>query len=172
MFERVLVTVDDSDATPVALSYVAALAHEHGSAVHVLNVNEILVGGRGYAQLTDNESARLVESAVRELRDVGIPASGSVVRTNAFYSARAIVDTAVDRGADAIVLSATRSRGLRKLLGGSVRDRVLELTSLPVVVAPPPLDDSHCALVHDAVSLSEDDPAAVLARGSRSHRAS
>ncbi len=151
MFERVLVAIDDSQSSPVALSYVAALAGEHGSSVHVLSVNEILIGGRGLAAMTDSESARLVEVAVRELRGGGIDASGSVVRANGFYLAQAIVEAAEDRQADAIVVGSRRRRRLGRVFGRSVRDRVISLTALPVLVAPAPLEATGRHLRGNAV---------------------
>ena len=39
---------------------------------------------------------------------------------------------------DAIVVGSRRLHGIQRLSGRSVRDRILRLTSLPVVVAPTP----------------------------------
>src|SRR5271165_6197559 len=103
-FERILVAIDDSPSAPVTLSFVAALGRQHASSVHVLTVNELLAGGRGRGDMTDTEAGRLVEGAVRELRAGGIAASGAVIRTSAFYLARAIVERAEDHQAGAIVL--------------------------------------------------------------------
>jgi len=143
MFERILVAIDDSSSAPVTLSFVAALAHGHASAVHVVNVNQLLAGGRGWAESTDTEAARLVEGAVRELQGSGITASGAVVRTSASYLARTIVERAEDFQASAIVLGSRRRRGIGRIFGRSVREHVTSLTTLPVVVAPAPLEDSE-----------------------------
>jgi len=141
MFERILTAVDDSPSSAVTLSFVAALAHERGASVHVLNVNEILSGQRGHALLTDTEAARLVEAAVRELRAGGIEASGSVVCANSFRLPRAIADVATDRKADVIVLgSRRRPRPFGRLSGRGLRERVIAVSPLPVMVAPAPLE--------------------------------
>jgi len=143
MFERILVAIDDSSSAPVTLSFVAALAQGHASAVHVVHVNQLLAGGRGWSESTDTEAARLVEGAVRELQRGGITALGAVVRTSAFYLARTIVERAEDYQASAIVLGSRRRRGLGRVFGRSVREHVTRLTTLPVLVAPAPLEDSR-----------------------------
>ena len=49
MFERILLALDDSPAGEVATAFAGALAQRAGTAasVHVLHVNEGLVGGHG-----------------------------------------------------------------------------------------------------------------------------
>ena len=49
MFERILLALDDSPAGEVATAFTGALAQRAGAetSVHVLHVNERLVGGRG-----------------------------------------------------------------------------------------------------------------------------
>lgn len=50
----------------------------------------------------------------------------------------AIVNTARDAGADLIVLCSHGRRGAKRLLLGSVADRVVHLSPFPVLVLPPP----------------------------------
>ena len=150
MFERILVAIDDSSSAPVTVSFVAAFAHRHASAVHVVTVNQLLAGGRGWAESTDTEAARLVEGAVRELHGDGIVASGAVVRTSAFYLARAIVEGAEDYQASVIVLGSRRRRGFGRVFGRSVREHVVSLTTLPVLVAPAPLEGSGHRQGHES----------------------
>jgi nucleotide-binding universal stress UspA family protein len=144
MFERILLALDDSPAGEVATAFAGALAQRTGAgaaagaSVHVLHVNEGLVGGHGLTLQTRQEAIDLVTGAVRQLAEAGVRAGGSVcVSTYRDVPAR-IVAMAAERSAGAIVLGSTRRRWGR-LLSAQVRERTTRLTSLPVLVAPAPL---------------------------------
>ncbi len=53
--------------------------------------------------------------------------------------ARRIVEVAAEEQCTGIVLGSLRLRGVRRLAGRGVRERVLRTSHLPVVVAPPAL---------------------------------
>ena len=80
MFDRLLLALDDSPAGEVATLFAAALARRTGATVHVLHVNEQLVGGNGVTLRSRQESTDLVSGAVRQLADAGVRAGGSVSR--------------------------------------------------------------------------------------------
>ena len=46
MFRRILLAIDASDSSQIALSYATSLAKSSGASVRVVHVNELLVGGR------------------------------------------------------------------------------------------------------------------------------
>jgi nucleotide-binding universal stress UspA family protein len=139
MFDRLLLALDDSPAGDVATLFCAALARRSDAAVHVLHVNERLVGGNGVTLRTRQESTDLVEAAVRQLAESGVRASGSVCVSTYRAVPQRIVGTALERSADAIVLGSTRSRRLGRLFSARVRERTTRLTALPVLTAPSPL---------------------------------
>jgi len=139
MFDRILLALDDSPAGEVATVFTAALARRTAATVHVLHVNERLVGGNGLALRSRREATDLVTSAVQQLADAGVPAGGSV-RVAAYRGVPVrIVEAARDRKADAIVLGSNRHRHLGRLFSRQVRERTTRLTSLPVLTAPSPL---------------------------------
>jgi nucleotide-binding universal stress UspA family protein len=141
MFERILLALDDSPAGEVATAFAGALAQRAGTAasVHVLHVNEGLVGGHGLTLRTRQEAIDLVTAAVRQLADVGVRAGGSIwVSTYRDVPGR-IVAEAAERSAGAIVLGSNRRRRWGRLFSAQVRERTTRLTSLPVLVAPAPL---------------------------------
>ena len=78
MFDRLLFALDDSPGGEVATLFTAALARRTGASVHVLHVNEQLVGGNGVALRSRQEATDLVSLAVRQLADAGVRAGGSV----------------------------------------------------------------------------------------------
>jgi nucleotide-binding universal stress UspA family protein len=142
MFRRILLAVDGSQSGEVAVSFVGGMARHSGAVVRVLLVNELLVGGRGYARLTDKEARAVVDDAVRALVVLGVPAVGEVRVGSPFDIAGRITEAATDWNADVIVLGSRRRRShalLRRLPGSGVRDLVTSLSTLPTVIAPAPL---------------------------------
>ena len=139
MFDRILLALDDSPAGEIAILFAAALARRTGAGVHVLHVNERLVGGNGVTLRSRSEATDLVAGAVRQLADAGVRASGSVCVAPYRGVPARIVAAARERTADVIVLGSTRRRRLGRLFSPRVRERTTRLTSLPVLTAPSPL---------------------------------
>jgi nucleotide-binding universal stress UspA family protein len=137
MFHQLLLAIDESSATPVSVSFAIAKAREHSSSVHVVHVNQYLVGGRGFTVLTGAEANALVDQAVEDLRMSGVPATGSIVRGTCYDVATRIVESAEAWSASAIVLGSHSHRRLRR--GQGVRERVARLSPVPVLSAPAPL---------------------------------
>jgi nucleotide-binding universal stress UspA family protein len=149
MFDRLLLALDDSSAGEVATLFAAALARRTGATVHVLHVNERLVGGNGVTLRSREESKDLVSAAVRQLAEAGVRAGGSVCVSSYRGVPERIVTTALERSADAIVLGSTRDRRLGRLFSPRVRERTTRLTALPVLTAPSPLKVTSPAKVAD-----------------------
>jgi nucleotide-binding universal stress UspA family protein len=139
MFERILLALDDSPAGELATAFTGALARRAGASVHVLHVNERLVGGNGVTLQTRQEATDLVTAAVHQLAEAGVRAGGSVCMTSYRGVPAQIVRSASERSAGAIVLGSTRRRRLGRLFSAQVRERTTRMTSLPVLVAPAPL---------------------------------
>jgi nucleotide-binding universal stress UspA family protein len=140
MFRRILVAVGDDEQSAVTLSFVTALARQHDAHVHVLHVNELVVGGRGVPLRTDDEATAIVVDAMHHLGDEGIVADGSVWRAHYGKVAQRIASMAEECAADVIVLGSTRRRRWGRLMSMQIRERTTRLTTLPVVVAPAPLE--------------------------------
>ncbi len=142
MFTRILLAIDDSDSSEAAVSFATAMARQSAASVRVVHVNEYLVGGRGYTVRTQSEAIEHLENAVNTLRAAGIPTEGVLYLTNAFGVDLRIANSAHDWSADVIVLGSRRQRRFGhfgRLAGKGIRERVISLTSLPVLTAPSPL---------------------------------
>jgi nucleotide-binding universal stress UspA family protein len=140
MFSRILLAIDDSPSSDIAVSFATAMARQSAASVRVVHVNEYLVGGRGFTVETHAEAVRHLESAVRALRSAGIPAEGSLYLTSCFGVETRIVTAAQDWSADVIVLGSRRRRRWFSRFGtNGMRERVIALTALPVLTAPAPL---------------------------------
>jgi nucleotide-binding universal stress UspA family protein len=139
MFSRILLAVDDSASREVAISFATALARQSSGCVRVVHVNELLVGGRGFARETQAEAIGQLEHAVGALRSAGIRTEGSLYVADCFGVDVRIADAAAEWSADVIVLGSRRRRRLARLGGKGMRERVTRLTALPVLTAPAPL---------------------------------
>ncbi len=139
MFRHLLVAINDSPSTPVALSFATAVAREEGASVHVLYANRVLAGGRGSAELSGTQATALVDSAVLQLLEQGVDASGSVSPTTSFTIGRVIADAARARRCDAILVGSERRFGRSRLFGRGTRERIIRNSTLPVLTAPAPL---------------------------------
>ena len=115
MFDRILLALDDSPAGEVATVFATALARRTGATVHVLHVNERLVGGGGLTLRSRQEATDLVSLAVRQLAEAGVRAGGSVSVSSYRAVPARIVAAAYERSADAIVLGSNRNRRLARL---------------------------------------------------------
>ncbi|HVC14036.1 MAG TPA: universal stress protein [Acidimicrobiales bacterium] len=147
MFQRILLALDAGDTGDVATSFTVALARQCDAAVHVVHVNEYLLGGRGITSESPAEAADLVAGALRDMHAAGVRATGVTYRTTLFDVPAAICDLAEQVHADVIVMGSRRRRR-PSFLRRSLRDRISRTTSLPVVTAPAPLrvDQRACTL--------------------------
>ena len=139
MFSRILLALDGTASSEVAVSFATALAGRSDSCVRVVHVNELLVGGRGYASETERQSMEIVDEAVGYLRREGVAADGVHHLANCFRVADRIAEAAQDWEADVIVFGSKRRRWFSRFSGSGLRERVTAITGLPVLVAPAPL---------------------------------
>jgi nucleotide-binding universal stress UspA family protein len=152
MFHRILLALDAGEAGAVATSFTVALARERGAGVHVVHVNERLLGGRGVLAESPAEAVDVVAEALRELHSAGVRATGVTYRTTRLDVPAALCDLAVHVRADLIVLGSRRRR--LGFLGRSTRARIARRTSLPVLTAPAPLRvDDHDGALSEALPL-------------------
>jgi nucleotide-binding universal stress UspA family protein len=140
MFTRILLAIDDSASSEAAVSFATAMARQCSASVRIVHVNEYLVGGRGFAVETQAEAIQLLEGAVTAVRAAGIPTEGALYLTSCFGVESRITNAAHTWSADVIVLGSRRRRRFNRFAGKGVRERVISLTTLPVLTAPAPLE--------------------------------
>src|ERR1700722_1092916 len=133
MFTRILLAVDGTRSGETAVSFATALARQSGSSVRVVHVNELLVGGRGYASETELESMEIVDTAVAYLRSEGVAADGVHYLANCFTIADRIAEAAESWGADVIVLGSKRRRWFSRFGGSGLRERVTGPSGRPLL---------------------------------------
>jgi nucleotide-binding universal stress UspA family protein len=151
LFRRILVPLDGSAGSVEILSSASALARCGKSRLVLLRVVQpvpLVMTGVGapfvYSPELEDAAATkcVVDEAERELDDVVYDLAGQGVgdvRTKvivAGHVAQAIINFAAANGADAIAMS-THGRGASRLLVGSVADKVLRASGLPILLRRP-----------------------------------
>jgi nucleotide-binding universal stress UspA family protein len=155
MYSKVLVPLDGSEVSERALAHAQSLAGAFGARVYLLQVislsheYEAIRGGGGDSptaveysldlarQITASRQTRAetyLEATAAQLEQNGLQVETSVRQGSALEN---ITDFVAENGIDLIVMS-THGRGeLQRFLVGSVTDRVIRSSHVPVLAIPP-----------------------------------
>ena len=130
---RILIAVSSPWASERVMDPLADLARRINAEVLVVHVSRPSGG-----QMREQEQAD-GEAAIRVLREQ-LEQRGVVVQTLLMFSddiARAILNTAVERGVTLIVLGLTGKNVFARLLAGNVPVELIKNTRIPVLLFPP-----------------------------------
>jgi nucleotide-binding universal stress UspA family protein len=130
---RILVAVSSPWASERVAEPLADLARRIGAEVLVVHVSRPSGG-----QMREQEQAD-GEAAIRVLRE-RLESQEVVVQTLLMFSddiARAVLNTAVERGVTLIVLGLTGKNVFARLLAGNVPVELIKNTRIPVLLFPP-----------------------------------
>ncbi len=127
-FKRLLVTLDGSEASEKVLPYVKLLATKFESEVVLLSVPEGVVSNEYRMQVQ-----QYLEKVMEALQEVGINAQAMVTGAG---PARTIVSVSEAESADLIMLATHGLGGMDRFMVGSVADRVVRHTQIPVFLVP------------------------------------
>ena len=141
-FKKILCPTDFSDPAAKALEVAAAMARDYSSELLVVNVVEpiptVSAAGRfplnhlrQYLQEVEKDSTARLKELVAKAVPAKIKVRPLIVTGQA---ALQIVDLAEKKKVDLIVIATHGQTGLKRWVFGSVAERVLKLTSLPVLV--------------------------------------
>jgi nucleotide-binding universal stress UspA family protein len=154
MYDRVLVPTDGSDPATEAADHAFDLADEHGASVHLLYIVEADYQGTVEAYGEPDGMSAFTESILPALEAQGEEAAENLEAwaverdletTTEVRSGRArddIVRYAEDEDIDLIVMGTHGRSGVERLLLGSVTERVLRESDVPVLVVRASEDDS------------------------------
>lgn len=143
MFQHILVPVDGSDTSMLAVSKAAGLAKAFGSKVTVLYVvdpypftgvgADFAYGQTQYLSAATAEANAALDAAKAALQQAGVTNVTTVIgEGHAVHDG--IVQALESTGADLIVMGSHGRRGIEKLVLGSVTQRVLGVVHKPVLV--------------------------------------
>ncbi len=139
--QNILVPTDFSKTSEVALDAARILALQNGAKVtvaHVYDTSGVLLGGEGALEEghgLDQETEARIHRELRKLADAhleGVPA----VKTALIISrneAEGIVDYAEKEDVDMIVITTHGRTGLKRMMIGSVAERVVRHAPCPVL---------------------------------------
>jgi nucleotide-binding universal stress UspA family protein len=142
MWDRLLLALDQYESGQSALRLTAGLARTEHSEVRVLHVRALSKWARVPPLETPLQAESRVNEAVFSLRLAGVGAEGHSCSVFEDQVAQRIVDESMIWLCDAIILGTRRLRGVDRLSGRGVRERVLRLSPLPVIAAPTPISNA------------------------------
>jgi len=137
-YEHILVPTDGSDATREAVAHAVDLAAEHDATIHALYVvNSASFAGLPMDSSWESVASMLNEEGASALDDVesladehGVPVERALVDGN---PSREIVRYAEEEGCDLVVMGTHGRGGIDRLLLGSVAEKVVRSSSVPVL---------------------------------------
>ncbi|HEX9095578.1 MAG TPA: universal stress protein [Candidatus Dormibacteraeota bacterium] len=139
MFKKILVAIDGSTYSQLALPAAIDVATKFGGEIVVLHVSEHDRGRAvAYTLETPAEATTLVGAAVRTAREAGITAKGQLMDVAVGHVAKAIVETAEANAIDLIVMGSRGLSDVQGLMLGSVTHKVMQTAEVPVLVVRPP----------------------------------
>jgi nucleotide-binding universal stress UspA family protein len=137
----VLCPIDFSEPSRAALRYAAAVAEYFGARLTLLTVNDPLL--EQAADMASGEGSLRTAAAAeleRFFQDTFSGRPPAVPATFAVASGKPdaeILQVSRQSGAELIVMSSRGATGIRRLFLGSITERVLRETGVPVLVTPP-----------------------------------
>jgi nucleotide-binding universal stress UspA family protein len=137
MYDEILLPYDGSEGAAAVLHHAAEVARWAGATVRVLYVADTtrdsvtVVGGQTVDALV-RRGEEVVAEAVAALDDFGVAHATDVVQGN---PAPTIVEYAERYGHDLVVMPTHGREGLSRHLVGSVAEKVVRLSSVPVLTA-------------------------------------
>jgi nucleotide-binding universal stress UspA family protein len=142
MFKHLLVPIDGSATSQLAVDKAIGLARAFASSVSVLFVidpypftgvgADFSYGQMQYLSAAKAEANEALAAARLAFEVAGVQVSASLVESHSVW--RGIVEAAEAGGADLIVMGSHGRSGMEKLVLGSVAQRVLSHAHLPVLV--------------------------------------
>jgi len=145
MYRHILVATDGSELAEHAVTDGLSLAKSIGAKITVMMVAELWLGSQGpfmqpwslqelgkYNEQVKQLAASVLDRAETAAKQAGV--SCDTVQVEEVQSYQAIIKTAEDRGCDLIVMASHGRSGLSAVVLGSVTNKVLTHTKIPVLV--------------------------------------
>ena len=135
MYDDILFPTDGSEPSMEAFEHAVDLAETYGARLHVLyvadtNRDSVTTVGGEVVDALESEGERVVADVEERAREHGVETVTEVLQGD---PSATILDYADDRGVDCIVMATRGRSGLTGLLLGSVTDRVIRQSSMPVL---------------------------------------
>jgi len=139
MYDDILLPVAPGSAANDAIPHAQSLAERYDATIHVVSAVDTLehtLSGPRVATLADRVESgaeRRVETVTTELEEAGIDVVGSVVHGDPLQVIKNAIE---DTGADIVVMPTHTRTGLQRVLLGSVTEKIVRVSPVPVVTVP------------------------------------
>jgi nucleotide-binding universal stress UspA family protein len=144
MYRNILVAIDDSETSRVALDEAINIARATGAKLHIVHVaDEVLLGMHQRTVSTtlnlDHAMAAIRGAGAKILEDAlaaasGIDAETILLETMKRRVSEVLVDKSRELGSDLIVIGRHGQRGLARLILGSVAEQVAKIADASVLL--------------------------------------
>ena len=137
MYKDILLPYDGSDGAAKALHHTAEIAHWADATIHVLFVADttresVTVVGTQVVDTLVREGEDIVEKAEKILDTLGVDYDSDVIQG---HPAPTIAEYAEQYDCDSVVMPTHGREGVSRYLIGSVTEKVVRLSSVPVLTA-------------------------------------
>jgi nucleotide-binding universal stress UspA family protein len=141
-FTKILVPTDFSEHAERALSAATSFARVIGATLHVVHVGPVMpyfgppfAPGKAFANELKVASRQEFDAYMATLRQRGVEAVGTLTEGIAYVEINRV---AKEAGSDLIVMGTHGRTGIEHALLGSVAERVVRTSPIPVMVVPAP----------------------------------
>lgn len=144
MFERILVPVDGSEPSRNAADHALELAAEQGATVHALYVVEpvaVTEGGTGQVIEAMQSTGESIVSELGDRAEAKDVTAITDVETGVAH--RTILEYADENDVDLIVMGTHGRTGIGRYLLGSVTEKIVRLSDVPVLTIRPKDEDDE-----------------------------
>lgn len=149
MYTKILVAVDESETSRLALQQAVELAGRLSAAlrmVHVVDMSWLPIGPEVAIDTVALSTARrgvgekVLALARDAAREAGFEAEAGLIETESpiQHVADVLVREVARWGADLVVMGTHGRRGFQHLMLGSVAEKMVRLSSVPVLLVPSP----------------------------------
>ncbi|MDR1241692.1 MAG: universal stress protein [Deltaproteobacteria bacterium] len=145
---KILVAVDLSSQSATVADYAVCFAKNLGAeimAVYIAPSSSQYVGFHVPASSIENFTGEVIKGAEQSMKDFiaekfqGVSTQGKVVSG---YAAEEIIEQAKEYGADMIVMGTHGRVGLDRILFGSVAEKVVKTSTVPVLTVRPDVTEN------------------------------
>ncbi len=148
MYKKILVPLDGSELSETSLEHAKAIATRFAvpemilmrvvEPLSTLAVAELAGAGADWLstaeQMSETEANEYLAKLEEKLKQEGIPAKSVMIRGRA---AEAILDYTIKNKVDLIVMSTHGRSGITRWVLGSIADKVLSRTPVPILLVSP-----------------------------------
>jgi nucleotide-binding universal stress UspA family protein len=138
-YGKILFPLDLSPVAPVIAKHVASLVEKYGAKLHVLNVVPTYDGPvfANYHQVMDEIKTNTREAMEKFCQENFPGLKDMVLHVSTGHTGRQILDYAKAQGIDLIVMGTHGRSGLGAVFFGSVAQRVVQASTIPVLTVHP-----------------------------------